>query len=166
MNSEISFRPATEADREWLFHLKRATLRTYVEQVFGGWDDADQRQRFNSAFLPARLRVIRSAEEDVGLLEWEERDDAFFLGRIEILPARQGRGIGRTVLAALAAEADRVGKPVLLQVLRPNPARRLYERMGYRVCGETATHFQMRREPAPVPGVAGAPVTAKSIRTS
>jgi ribosomal protein S18 acetylase RimI-like enzyme len=35
---------------------------------------------------------------------------------------------------------------VTLQVLKVNPARRLYERLGFRVTGETPTHFLMLHE--------------------
>ncbi|MHC4780253.1 MAG: N-acetyltransferase [Planctomycetota bacterium] len=33
--------------------------------------------------------------------------------------------------------------PVRLQVLKVNPARHLYERLGFRCCCETKTHLRM-----------------------
>ena len=35
--------------------------------------------------------------------------------------------------------------PVELQVLKVNPARRLYGRLGFQVTGETETHYLMQR---------------------
>ncbi|MEE9280835.1 MAG: GNAT family N-acetyltransferase [Myxococcota bacterium] len=47
------------------------------------------------------------------------------------------------------ARGARRGVPVTLKVLRVNPARELYERLGFSVTGETREHFQMTwRQPA------------------
>jgi ribosomal protein S18 acetylase RimI-like enzyme len=43
----------------------------------------------------------------------------------------QRQGIGTRVLQMLTEEARRVGKPITLGVVKINPARRLYERLGY-----------------------------------
>jgi len=43
------------------------------------------------------------------------------------------------------AEADREGLPVRLQVPPTNPARRLYQRIGFTVERETAAHVLMVR---------------------
>ncbi len=45
----------------------------------------------------------------------------------------------------LLASADSRGVPVRLRVLKVNPARRLWERLGFRVARETETHYEMRR---------------------
>ncbi len=56
---------------------------------------------------------------------------------IQILPSRQGGRIGEAVLRELPAEAAREHVPVSLGVLHGNPARRLYERLGFRLAAET-----------------------------
>ena len=43
----------------------------------------------------------------------------------------------------LQSEAERQGLPLNLQVLQGNPARRLYERLGFAATGETETHIMM-----------------------
>ena len=63
---------------------------------------------------------------------------------IEILPEYQNRGVGSAVIRDVLAQAQAEGLPVGLQVLKVNPARRLYERLGFNVVGETATHYLMR----------------------
>lgn len=64
---------------------------------------------------------------------------------IQLLPEFQGHGIGTALLQRELRFADARGLPVRLQVLRENRARTLYERLGFRVCGETDTHFLMER---------------------
>lgn len=143
----IGYRPATHGDREWLWELKRATMREYVEAVFG-WEDAAQRRMFDERFDPSRLRIIQVDGSDVGLLDCEERETDFFLGRIEILPSAQGRGIGSAVIQTILVQAAAKKKPVRLQVLRSNPARKLYARLGFYLEAETATHIKLIQDPA------------------
>lgn len=51
---------------------------------------------------------------------------------IAVLPDRRGGGIGTALLTALIAEARSAGFPAIsLSVAAPNPALRLYERLGF-----------------------------------
>ena len=59
---------------------------------------------------------------------WIGPDHVLALGPIGVLPDRQGRGIGRALLAAAADEADRRGELAIILLGDP----RLYPRFGYR----------------------------------
>ncbi|MCK4572829.1 MAG: GNAT family N-acetyltransferase [candidate division Zixibacteria bacterium] len=142
----VSLRPATDDDCEFLYSLTRETLHQYVVETWGAWDEAYQRGHFENKFDKERMRVIQCGSVDVGLLCLERSAKEIFIVEIEILPGYQGQGIGTSVLSDIIAEAESAGLPVRLQVLRVNPARRLYERLGFRVFDESQTHFQMRRE--------------------
>ena len=63
---------------------------------------------------------------------------------IAVTPDLQGQGIGTSVIHQVLDEAKRSGKPVALQVLKVNPARRLYERLGFSVTGENETRYFMK----------------------
>jgi len=141
----ITFRSAAIGDGEWLFALKRATMRDSIAAVYG-WDDEVQRRMFEEKFEPGKIRIIQVDGRDGGLLDVRERDDHVFLGRIEVMPVFQRQGIGAAVIQSVVAEAKKKHLPVLLQVLKPNPARALYERLGFFVYEETATHFKMKKE--------------------
>ena len=81
----------------------------------------------------------------VGLLRVSERESAVFIDQVEITPKYQSQGIGTSLINDLLAR----GRPVELGVLKVNvDARRLYERLGFRVIGETETHYHMRAEPS------------------
>lgn len=138
-------RPATDADANFLYRLHEAAMRRYVEQVWG-WDDAKQRTYFAAHFDPVPTRIVSRGRADVGTVTVEWREGEAWVGNLEILPEWQGRGVGGAVLRDVIAHADARGLPVALQVLKINPdARRLYERLGFVVTGETATHHLMRR---------------------
>jgi len=63
-----------------------------------------------------------------------------------VVPAQQRRGIGTRVLRMLIDEWTPTGRPVVLGVLKNNPARRLYDRLRFIVTGETEMKFMMRRD--------------------
>jgi ribosomal protein S18 acetylase RimI-like enzyme len=42
--------------------------------------------------------------------------------------------------------AEWQARPIVLTVLKNNPARRLYERLGFAVIGETDMKYMLRRE--------------------
>ena len=138
----VSLRPAMENDYDFLWWLHGATMRDYVEAIWG-WDEALQVQYFQVRFNPARMQIIECAGEAVGYISVERREASIFLGAIEIAPEYQGQGIGTGLIRDLQGEAERQGVPLKLQVLQGNPARRLYERLGFAPTGETETHIMM-----------------------
>jgi GNAT superfamily N-acetyltransferase len=144
---QITLRPATFADADFLYNLHRVAMQIYVEQTWGRWDDGWQAQRFREYFDPAATQVILYEGEPVGMVGIERRATEIFLSQIELLPAYQGRGVGAYLISAVIDEAHRENMPVTLQVLKVNPARRLYERLGFVITGETATHYLMKASP-------------------
>lgn len=50
---------------------------------------------------------------------------------VAVLPGHRGRGVGTALLKRLLAEASALFPAVCLSVSPENPARRLYERMGF-----------------------------------
>jgi ribosomal protein S18 acetylase RimI-like enzyme len=142
-----SLRAVSDADYLWLWSLKRATLKAYVEQTWGKWDDTDQAERFRQGFDPLHVHIIVIEGQDAGLLHVERSPEEINLVNIQIAPEFQNRGLGTEVMHALLAEARRDRLPLRLQVLKVNPARRLYERIGFALAGETDTHYQMRWTP-------------------
>ena len=144
--AEIGYRDATQGDREWLYELKRVTMGGYVSETYG-WDESFQRHRFEESFRPAAIRIVQVDGQDAGMLDAAEETDRFVLNRIELLPAFQRRGFGGRIIQSLIEESRRTLKPVELQVLRVNPAKGLYERLGFTAYEETRTHYKMKFQP-------------------
>lgn len=137
-----TLRPATAGDYAFLYDLHVACLKAYVAATWG-WDEAVQRAMFREGFAPERSRIVEVGGRAVGVIAVERRLAEWFVANIAVAPAMQGQGLGAALLRSVLADAAREGLPVRLQVLRVNPARRLYERLGFVIEGETPTHYQL-----------------------
>jgi GNAT superfamily N-acetyltransferase len=139
----ITLRDATPDDLEFLFSLLRVALGPYVVRTFGPWDDAEQRARFFASTDPATHRIVEQGGRPVGCLAVRRLPDEVRLNRVLLLPEVQSRGIGTQLVREVVATARIAGLPVRLRVFRVNPARRLYERLGFVATGGTDTHVLM-----------------------
>ncbi|KAB2657005.1 GNAT family N-acetyltransferase [Brucella tritici] len=99
-----------------------------------------------AAFLDDRL---------VGCVFIREKADDFYLGKLAVAPALEGRGIGRLLMQKAEDVAVAKGKPSIeLQVrIELTRNRAVFEKLGYRKIAETAhpgysrpTSITMRKE--------------------
>ncbi len=141
-----ALRPATAGDYDFIYQVKTTTLKEYIAQT-RGWNEADQQARFGALFDPAQWQIVQLDGCDIGVLCLVREEGGLFLANIEIMPPNQNRGIGTCIIEDILVSARRDCLPVRLQVLKVNPARRLYERLGFVVTGETDTHYLMRCPP-------------------
>jgi 2-phosphosulfolactate phosphatase len=138
----FALRPATEADRSFLFALKQQTMRDYIADAFGGWNEREQRTMFDPDL--ARTAVVIVDGRDAGMIEARRDRGGLYLANIQIDPEHQRAGLGARLVGVLASAAHAQNLPLVLQVLKTNPrARRFYERLGLRVSGESPFHWPM-----------------------
>ena len=149
----VSCRPATAADLDAVAEVRvrswQAAYRGIVPQAYlDALSPAAEADRRRPRFPRPGEHV---AEVDGRVVGWaavgpyrEEHGDAPApgcgeVGAIYVLPERQGRGVGRELLVYALGELRRQElAPVLLWVLTANaPARRFYERAGFRPDGVT-----------------------------
>ena len=71
--------------------------------------------------------------------------DCWKLVQFQLLPQYQGRGIGTKLLEELIADAQANRVAITLSVLKVNPARSLYQRLGFRVTADNERSYEMRR---------------------
>jgi ribosomal protein S18 acetylase RimI-like enzyme len=129
MAHDLRVRRALSGDRDFLFAVRRATLRTYVDQT-SGWDDAEQRAIADKEFADLPYAVVEESGRPVGYVCVRHESEYDFVEEIALLPEAQGRGIGTQLLREILAAARR---PVRLSVFVSNPAQTLYARLGFEV---------------------------------
>jgi ribosomal protein S18 acetylase RimI-like enzyme len=113
-------------------------MQKYV-QMLRGWDGETEREDMGRHFRPGSDQIIIVDGKDVGRLAVDHYPNRIELRHIEILPAYQGRGVGAAIIRDILEEARQVNLPVTLMVLNVNPAKRLYERLGFRTVEELDT---------------------------
>lgn len=139
-------RPYEPGDYEFVYELKKLCYHDYVEALWG-WNEADQRARFdrfiNEDGDGERMYLLLRDGQTIGMTNYEfSGPDTLDICNICLLPDCRGKGIGTALLGQYIAQSTR---PVLtLQVYKNNPARRLYERLGFRTYEETETHYRMK----------------------
>jgi ribosomal protein S18 acetylase RimI-like enzyme len=143
----VTLRASSTNDADFLYRLHCAAMRAYVMQTWGQWNEAWQSQYFHQHFNPIPCQIVVFEDKDIGVVCVERQATDIFLSSIELLPAYQAQGIGTQLIRALLDEAHQKGVPLVLQVLKVNPARKLYERLGFAISGETATHYLMSAAP-------------------
>lgn len=144
LGGPIRLRPALPADEAFLLALRKQTMTEHLSRV--GLDLSDERHRQRLLANYADACVICVGNEDAGLLKAYRSDTAWVLMQIQLAPAWQGRGIGAAVIDELIGQARQDGLPVTLSVLKGNPARRLYERLGFVIVAETEHEYELRRD--------------------
>jgi ribosomal protein S18 acetylase RimI-like enzyme len=140
---DVHLRPATLEDVDVLYRIHQDALGAYVEQTWGAWDEAWQAQNFRANFDTALRQVIECDGRAIGFLDVVEQEASTVLASIMIAPAFQRRGIGTHLIQDVLERAAARGVPVTLRVLRVNPARGLYERLGFAVVDASDTHYLM-----------------------
>ncbi len=143
-------RQATADEAELLYALHRESMGPYIEATWGPWDEAIQRPFFQARMERGLLKVVLVDGDVAGILELDDRFDCVFVANIQLAAPFRRRGIGSQIIAEVLRSAGERGKAVELTVLRVNPARKVYERLGFVETGLTETHHLMRWSPPAV----------------
>jgi ribosomal protein S18 acetylase RimI-like enzyme len=140
---KIALREARPVDYGFARQLYAMTMRDLTEQAFG-WDEYRQDLSFAGQYVQREVRIITLNGRDVGWLQTRIVGPTLHLFQLYIAPAWQNQGIGSLVLTRMLAQAERRGCNVALSVMKENPARRLYERHGFRATHEDRYKVYMR----------------------
>ena len=109
---------------------------------------AAQDRWYHDQMPDASYQVVLVDGEPAGRLYVDRRADEIRVVDIALLPEHRGRGIGTELLRTLIAEAEASGRKLSIHVEANNPARGLYERLGFRPAGEHGVYVLMERAPA------------------
>ena len=155
MLPEVELRPATAEDEAFLLAVYAGTRRE--ELALTGWDaaatdaflrmqSAAQDSHYRQHFPDAAFDVVMVDGVAAGRLYVDRRDTEIRIIDIALLPEHRGRGIGTALLTPILDEAETAGRTVVINVERENPARRLYERLGFVRVAEHGLHLLLERQ--------------------
>jgi GNAT superfamily N-acetyltransferase len=140
----ITLRDAIASDLEWLDSFHESLMRPYVELTHV-WDKSKFRQSFN----PTITSIIQYDRTDIGMLKVEASEDCIDLGDIQISREFQGRGIGTHLVKQVLERANQKRIPVRLRVLKGNPVKELYVRLGFQEVRELNNCYELEKKAEP-----------------
>jgi ribosomal protein S18 acetylase RimI-like enzyme len=146
-NLMIAFRNATNADLDLTYQIKKASIKPYIEQIWG-WDEEVQVNYHVQDFKPEQIKILINEDGlDIGLFSVIESDTSFLVQNLLLSDSAQGNGIGTAVLSHLIEQAESLNKKIELQVFKVNErAKAFYERLGFKIVEKTEQHYQMAIE--------------------
>jgi GNAT superfamily N-acetyltransferase len=153
-----TLRPVQDYEREIVFAIYASTRGEELAQV--AWDEATkesflrmqfaaQDRYYRETFPNASYDLIVGSTGVLGRLYVDRGSDAVLVIDLALLPEHRGRGIGTTLLERVLDEARAAGLPVRVHVEQFNRARRLYDRLGFRVIEDQGVYLLMERAPYP-----------------
>lgn len=153
---DTSQRPFSPEDGEFLFHLYASTRQQEIAAF--GWPPAQQemflRMQFNAqkhwydmAYSGADHQIIMIEGKPAGRIMVFREKDSTRLVDIALLTEYRNQGIGAKLLRDLISKCESERLPLRLQVTRNNPARHLYERLGFVITGQDPMYYEMERKP-------------------
>ena len=142
----IALRDACREDVPFARNLYFETMRGIIERLFG-WDERREEKNFANFFKLDEVQIITADGQDVGWIQQQISQSTINLGSFYVVPAMQVRGIGSEVLRMLLERAARESKAMTLSVVKINPARKFYERRGFRATHEDEHKVYMSASP-------------------
>jgi ribosomal protein S18 acetylase RimI-like enzyme len=150
-------RPAGSGDAGLLYRIYASTREDELTVV--PWDDSQkeaflrmqfdaQHRYYHANFPDASYDLIVSGDEVLGRLYVDRGETAWNVIDLALLPEHRGKGIGTQLLTDVLAEAAAAAKPVRMHVERFNPARRLYDRLGFYQIADKDVYLLLEWKPS------------------
>jgi ribosomal protein S18 acetylase RimI-like enzyme len=141
---QIRLRPANPEDVSFLLELRRQTMHPHWLRAGLTLSPEEDMRRVMVRFDSAQIILVDS--KPAGLLKVLREGTTWEVKQIQIAPRFQGQGLGTQLLESIVVEARQAGASLNLKVVNTNPARRLYERIGFTVFTQNAHRIEMRLE--------------------
>lgn len=138
---DYRLRPATDADYSYCYRLTQRNMGELFRRHWGGWNAAE----FRKGFAAGNISMVIIAGKRAGFLSVVKEPTALYIDNIQLSSAWQSRGIGTALLKRLLAEHSEVS--IRLTTFEDNPAKRLYERMGFVVLESKGMTIKMEKAP-------------------
>ena len=122
----------------WTEEQRLAFLRMQFDA-----QDRHYRAHFPTAQFDLVVLGDAPSGQPIGRLYVDRRPTTIAVLDISLLPAHRGHGIGAQLMATILREARASARNVELHVEKQNPARRLYERLGFRVVEDCGIRVRM-----------------------
>jgi ribosomal protein S18 acetylase RimI-like enzyme len=156
MTDSIRLRPKREADRPFLAVLYASTRAMELaivpwtdeqKQTFLQWQFDAQTSHYDQHYAGADFMIIEREGVPIGRLYLDRGPLEIEIVDIALLPEFRGCGLGTRLLRDVLREGEESGKPVKIYVEHFNPARHLYDRLGFQHVDTNGVYHVMKWMP-------------------
>ncbi|MCB0668778.1 MAG: GNAT family N-acetyltransferase [Saprospiraceae bacterium] len=156
--SNINFRNQTREDMPFLKELYIESRRAEVD-LLEGWSEEQkfdflgnqfiaQIQYYLTQFKNAWFQVIEDLDQKpIGRLYLDERTNEIRIIDILISGSKRNKGIGTQIFLAILERGRKKNLPVRIHVEKNNPARSLYDRLGFQIIEDRGVYYLMEFPP-------------------
>ena len=150
--SAVTLRSAAAEDQAFLVRVYASTreeelaITSFSEaqkKAFLSQQFAAQDRTYHENYTGATYDVIELDGEPAGRLYVARWDEEIRIMDISLLPEYRGHGVGTQLLRQLLDEAALTSRRLSIHVEKLNPARRLYERLGFAEAADKGVYVLM-----------------------
>ena len=142
---DINFIKCNYDDIDFILLLKELGFKWYIEKIYG-WDIEIQRNKTIEELDSHinNMRIIMLDDKDIGVTTFYEEKGDYVVGLLIVHPDYQEKGIATSIIQDYISKAKREKKNILIKTYKLNPAKKLYERLGFIPYNEDNTHVYLR----------------------
>jgi ribosomal protein S18 acetylase RimI-like enzyme len=148
----ITLRPVTKDDEKFLWGVYCSTRLDELRPV--PWTEEEkvafltmqfraQAEHYERVYEKADFLIIMRHGVDIGRLYIDRMPNEIHLIDIALLPEFRGGGIGAALMKEILEEGRTSGRKVTIYVENFNPARHLYDRLGFRHVDDNGVYHLM-----------------------
>lgn len=141
---KIKTRECSINDLDLIINLKMLSMKWYIDKI-NSWNIDHQIDRTKveiNKFIDT-MKIIVIDGKDMGVINFFENNNEFYIGLILLHPEYQGKGIGTEFIKKCICVAKKENKVIKLSTYKHNPAKHLYKRLGFKEYKKDDTHVYM-----------------------
>ena len=154
----VAYRPMTDDDLPFVADLYASTRAEEVAAT--GWppevqsaflrqQHEAQHRHYRAFYAPAEWLIIEREGRPIGRVYLADLEDSIRVIDISLVPASRGSGIGGAIMNDIVDQARARSMSVSIHVEKNNPARRLYQRLGFAAVADKGVYDLMEWKAPP-----------------
>jgi ribosomal protein S18 acetylase RimI-like enzyme len=152
MRDRVTLRPFQESDIPFLCALYASTRQEEMKilpwpeeekQRFLEWQFEAQTKHYFDSYDDAGFMIIELDGTPIGRLFLFRGEKSIEVVDIALVPELRGKGLGRELLQEVIDEARSAGRQVAIYVEHNNPARHLYDRLGFELVDTVGVYHHL-----------------------
>lgn len=138
----LTIRRALWEDYQFCHKLAKQNMSHYIKKYWGGWSPRLYRKGFN----PKNTWIVLYNKKRIAFFRTKTKKGSLYFEDMQVSKLMRGKGIGTYLMKLIERKAIKNKiRRIRLTVFKDNPAKRLYDRLGYKVIKDKTTSVLMEK---------------------